>query len=118
MPSPATCRIASHRAISRLADVGQPRQVPDHPGVEQHARSGYLVGARAVLPIAAVITVLGMVLGLAARTAGFSPLAAAVMSATTFAGGAQFAAIAVFGDGGTIAAALATAVALNARYAL
>jgi predicted branched-subunit amino acid permease len=82
------------------------------------ATDGYREGARAVLPIAAVIAVLGVVLGYAAHAAGLSPLAAATMSATTFAGGAQFAAIAVIGDGGTLFAALATAAALNARYAL
>ncbi|MFL5604490.1 MAG: AzlC family ABC transporter permease [Gemmatimonadaceae bacterium] len=82
------------------------------------ARNRYVDGARAVLPLAAVIGVLGVVLGYSARVAGFSTLATAVMSATTFAGGAQFAAIAVLQSGGTVAAAVATAVALNARYAL
>jgi predicted branched-subunit amino acid permease len=87
--------------------------------IHRHAsRDAFLEGFRAVLPIAVVIAALGVLLGHAARMAGFSPLAAAVMSATTFAGGAQFAAIAVFGDGGSIAAAVGTAVAPNARYAL
>jgi 4-azaleucine resistance transporter AzlC len=39
------------------------------------------------------------------------------MSATTFAGSAQFAAVSVLGDGGTAAAAVAAALLLNARYA-
>ena len=90
-----------------------------HPALTTlETRDRYLDGARAVLPLAAVIGVLGVVLGYSARAAGFSTLAAVVMSGTTFAGGAQFAAIAVLQSGGTVAAAVATAVALNARYAL
>jgi predicted branched-subunit amino acid permease len=65
-----------------------------------------------------VIAVLGVLLGYSAKLAGFSPVAAATMSATTFAGGAQFAAVAVLQSGGTVATAVATAAALNARYAL
>jgi len=42
---------------------------------------------------------------------------AVVMSATTFAGSAQFAAASVLEAGGTIAAAILAAVFLNARYA-
>jgi len=40
-----------------------------------------------------------------------------VMSATTFAGSAQFAAASILGDGGRVAAAVAAALLLNARYA-
>jgi predicted branched-subunit amino acid permease len=43
-------------------------------------------------------------------------LAPIVMSATTFAGSAQFAAASVQDDGGSIAAAVVAAVLLNARY--
>lgn len=42
--------------------------------------------------------------------------AAVVMSATTFAGSAQFAAVSVLDAGGTVAAAVMAAVFLNARY--
>src|SRR5206468_662454 len=51
------------------------------------------------------------------RTAGMSFAAAAVMSATTFAGSAQFAATSILHTGGGAAAAIAAAVLLNARYA-
>jgi branched chain amino acid efflux pump len=44
-------------------------------------------------------------------------LAAVVMSATTFAGSAQFAVVSVLGAGGTAAAAIGAAVLLNGRYA-
>ena len=51
-----------------------------------------------------------------ARSAGFDPVASIVMSATTFAGSAQFAVVSVFAAGGTVVAAIAAAVLLNARY--
>jgi 4-azaleucine resistance transporter AzlC len=44
------------------------------------------------------------------------PVAPIVMSAVTFAGSAQFAAIQVLGVGGSVAAAVTAAVLLNARY--
>jgi 4-azaleucine resistance transporter AzlC len=44
-------------------------------------------------------------------------LAAVVMSATTFAGSAQVAAVSVLGAGGGVAAAVVAALLLNARYA-
>ena len=44
-------------------------------------------------------------------------LAPIVMSATTFGGSAQYAAISVLDSGGGAAAAIAAAVLLNARYA-
>ena len=43
-------------------------------------------------------------------------VAATVMSATTFAGSAQFGAVTVLDAGGTLVAAIAAAVFLNARY--
>jgi 4-azaleucine resistance transporter AzlC len=51
-----------------------------------------------------------------ARAAGFGWVAPIVMSATTFAGSAQFAAASILGDGGTVAAAVTAAILLNARY--
>ena len=44
-------------------------------------------------------------------------LAPIVMSATTFGGSAQFAAVSVLEDGGSVAAAVGAAVLLNLRYA-
>jgi len=52
-----------------------------------------------------------------AETAGMGAAAAIVMSGTTFAGAAQFAAASVLETGGTVAAAVVSAVLLNARYA-
>ena len=55
--------------------------------------------------------------GLLAESSGMSATAAVVFSATTFAGSAQFAAVSVLGAGGSVAAAVAAAALLNARYA-
>jgi 4-azaleucine resistance transporter AzlC len=62
------------------------------------------------------VALFGVSFGVLARSAGFDPLAAVVMSAITFAGSAQFAAISVLGAGGTLAAAIGAALLLNARY--
>ena len=59
----------------------------------------------------------GASFGLVARAAGMGVLAPLVMSATTFAGSAQFAVTSILGAGGGAAAAIAAAVLLNARYA-
>jgi 4-azaleucine resistance transporter AzlC len=58
----------------------------------------------------------GMSFGVLARAAGMDRLAALVMSATTFAGSAQFAVASILGAGGGLAAAVLTAVLLNLRY--
>jgi len=59
----------------------------------------------------------GISFGVFAEAAGFGAAAAVLMSATSFAGSAQFAAVSVLDTGGTLAAAIAAAVFLNARYA-
>jgi 4-azaleucine resistance transporter AzlC len=52
-----------------------------------------------------------------APQAGFGAVSAIVMSTTTFAGSAQLGAVSVLETGGGVAAAIAAAVLLNARYA-
>jgi 4-azaleucine resistance transporter AzlC len=76
----------------------------------------YRDGIRAILPLLPAIVVFGASFGALARAAGIDALAAVVMSATTFAGSAQFAVVSVLGAGGTAAAAIGAAVLLNARY--
>ena len=73
-------------------------------------------GVRAAIPIAPGPFVFGLSFGVLAESAGMGATAAVVMSATTFAGAAQFAAASVLDAGGTVAAAIAAAVFLNARY--
>ena len=61
--------------------------------------------------------IFGVSFGLLADAAGIGMAAAVVMSATTFAGSAQFAAASVLEGGGGVLAAVGAAVLLNARYA-
>jgi predicted branched-subunit amino acid permease len=77
----------------------------------------YRDGIRAILPLMPAIVAFGASFGVLARAAGVDALAALVMSATTFAGSAQFAIVSVLGAGGTAAAAIGAAVLLNGRYA-
>jgi 4-azaleucine resistance transporter AzlC len=58
----------------------------------------------------------GLSYGVLADATGFGAAAAVVMSATTFAGSAQFAAVSVLDAGGTVVAAILAAIFLNARY--
>jgi 4-azaleucine resistance transporter AzlC len=76
----------------------------------------YRDGFRAILPLMPAIVAFGASFGVLARAAGVDALAAVVMSATTFAGSAQFAVVSVLGAGGTAAAAIGAAVLLNGRY--
>ena len=73
-------------------------------------------GVRAALPLAPSPILFGLSFGVLAGAAGVGAVAAVVMSATTFAGAAQFAAASVLDVGGTVAAAVTAAVFLNARY--
>jgi 4-azaleucine resistance transporter AzlC len=59
----------------------------------------------------------GVSFGVLAGSAGMDALAATVMSATTFAGSAQFAVASILGASGGVAAAVLAATLLNARYA-
>jgi 4-azaleucine resistance transporter AzlC len=74
-------------------------------------------GVRLAVPLVPAAAALGASFGVLARTAHFGAAAAVLMSATTFAGSAQVAAVSVLGAGGGIAAAVVAALLLNARYA-
>lgn len=73
-------------------------------------------GVRAALPLAPGPLLFGLAFGVLADAAGMGAVAATAMSATTFAGSAQFGAVTVLDAGGTIVAAITAAVFLNARY--
>lgn len=79
--------------------------------------SRYRDGARAIAPIAVAAAAFAASFGILARAAGFDAVEAIVMSATTFAGSAQFAVVSTLETGGAVAAAIVAAVLLNARYA-
>jgi 4-azaleucine resistance transporter AzlC len=71
---------------------------------------------RAAIPLAPSPALFGLSFGVLAEAAGFGAVTTVVMSATTFAGSAQFAAVSVLDAGGTVTAAILAAVFLNARY--
>jgi 4-azaleucine resistance transporter AzlC len=79
--------------------------------------SQYRDGARKVAPIAVAAFAFALSFGVLAPTSGIETLEAIVMSATTFAGSAQFAAASILGVGGGVVSAIVAATLLNARYA-
>ncbi len=78
--------------------------------------TGYREGAKRIVALTPAALSFGAAFGVLAGAEILGAAAAIVMSATTFAGAAQFAAISVLEDGGTVAAAVAAAVLLNLRY--
>ena len=90
----------------RLRAVSEPADPP----------KGYREGARAAAPLALAVFGFGVSFGVLAKSAGMGYLAPIVMSATTFAGAAQFAAVSVLGTGGSVLSAIGAAVLLNSRY--
>ena len=70
-----------------------------------------------VAPVGVAAALFALSFGVLARAAGMGMAAPLVMSATTFAGSAQFAVASVLGSAGSAGAAIAAAVMLNARYA-
>jgi predicted branched-subunit amino acid permease len=86
-------------------------------GSEQQVRESTLLeGVRAGIPFAIAGGLLAASFGVVAQEAGLSPVAAIVMSAIVFAGSAQFAAVAIIGEGGTVGAAVAAAALMNSRF--
>ncbi|HVM25692.1 MAG TPA: AzlC family ABC transporter permease [Candidatus Limnocylindrales bacterium] len=85
----------------------------DSPPIRFELRRGVVTAA----PLAVAVGLFGVSFGvLAVTTAGFAAPAAVLMSMTTFAGSAQFAAASVMAAGGQTTAAIAAALLLNARY--
>jgi 4-azaleucine resistance transporter AzlC len=82
--------------------------------VDRKAR--LLDGVRAGVPIAVAGSLLSVSFGVVAQETGLSPTAAIVMSAIVFAGSAQFAAIAIIGQGGSALAAIVAAALMNSRF--
>ena len=76
----------------------------------------FRAGVRAGLPFAAAGGVVAVSFGVVATQAGLSPVSAIVMSAIVFAGSAQFAAIAIIGAGGGVAAAIGAGALMNSRF--
>jgi 4-azaleucine resistance transporter AzlC len=80
-------------------------------------RQAARAGAVTALPLAVAVSLFGVSFGvLSASTGGMGALPAVVMSASTFAGSAQFAAASIIAGGGQPIAAIVAALLLNARY--
>jgi 4-azaleucine resistance transporter AzlC len=77
----------------------------------------YRDGARRIAPIAVAAFAFALSFGVLARASGIHSVEAMVMSATTFAGSAQFAVASILGAAGGVASAIVAATLLNARYA-
>jgi 4-azaleucine resistance transporter AzlC len=73
-------------------------------------------GARAAVPFALAGFVVAISFGISARAAGMPAAAAIVMSAIMYAGAAQFAAVAILAQGGSVVAAVLAAMLMNGRY--
>src|SRR4051812_11093737 len=73
-------------------------------------------GARAGMPFAIAGSLLALSFGVVAQGAGMSAVAAIAMSAIVFAGSAQFTAIAILAQGGTVGAAVLAAALVNSRF--
>ncbi len=86
------------------------------PSDEQTPRERFRAGFAAAVPYAVAGFVLSMSFGVLARDAGFSAVQAIVMSAIVFAGSAQFTAIAILSQGGTVGAAVVAAALINSRF--
>ena len=81
-------------------------------------RAGCIKGAREILPLCTFVFVLAATFGVAARQAGLSITLASLMSAMVFAGGAQFAALALLGPPPAMVPLLLGTLAINARHLL
>ena len=77
----------------------------------------YRDGARRIAPIAVAAFAFAVSFGVLARASGIGAGETIVMSATVFAGSAQFAIVSILAVGGGIASAILAAILLNARYA-
>lgn len=82
------------------------------------ARHPVVEGALRALGLASGLAPLGLLFGAAAASAGFSPLAAVLLSALVFAGGAQFAAVGLSGAGASVLAVVLLVAVINSRYFL
>src|SRR4051812_26070431 len=95
------------RCIVRSDDLASPSRM---------SSESWRNGLRAGAPFAAAGFLLSLSFGVLARDAGFSALAAIVMSAIVFAGSAQFAAVSIVAAGGGVGAAVAAAALMNSRF--
>jgi 4-azaleucine resistance transporter AzlC len=84
--------------------------------VTAEQRRAWRAGLRAGAPVAVAAGLLALSFGVLAREAGMPSLAVAAFSVIVFAGSAQFAAIAILGQGAGVGAAVAAAAMMNSRF--
>lgn len=104
-PVAPSLRGVLERTLSRPASAGSDLR-----------RAGLIAGLRAGVPFAIAGGLLAVSFGVVAQDAGLSQVAAIAMSAIVYAGSSQFAAIAIFGQGGAVGAAIVAAALMNSRF--
>jgi predicted branched-subunit amino acid permease len=80
------------------------------------AAARFRAGMRAAVPFAIAGGLLALSFGVVGRGVGLTAGAAIARSAIVFAGSAQFAAVAILAQGGTVGAAVAAAAMMNSRF--
>lgn len=80
--------------------------------------AGMYRGARDMFSLSFFVVLFGIAFGVAAKAVGMSDMSAAIMSATLFAGAAQFAILEVWGEQIPLLPLFAITFAVNARYIL
>lgn len=83
---------------------------------QSHPRESFRVGVRLGVPYAMANSLVAITFGVLAREIGFSAFGAIATSVVVFAGGAQFAILAVISAGGTVPAAVGSAALVNSRF--
>lgn len=83
---------------------------------ERHPGESFRIGVRLGAPYGMANAFVALSFGVLATEIGFSAVGAILTAAIVFAGGAQFAMIAVIGSGGTIPAAVGSAALVNSRF--
>jgi branched chain amino acid efflux pump len=84
--------------------------------VNAEHRRAWRAGLRAGVPVAVAAGLLALSFGVLALEAGMPALAVVAFSVIVFAGSAQFAAIAILGQGAGVGAAVAAAAMMNSRF--
>jgi 4-azaleucine resistance transporter AzlC len=86
------------------------------PAATQRLSPTFRAGFRDAVPFAVAGFAVAISFGISATAAGMPAAAAIAMSAFVWAGAAQFAAVSILAQGGSVAAAVLAAVLMNARY--
>jgi 4-azaleucine resistance transporter AzlC len=111
MPSASPCGRSAGRPLPRR-DVAAAHAGRPVAGPPVSTRAPYL---RAALALGAAVGVFGITFGVLASAAGLSVGQAVAMSLLTFTGASQFAVVGVLATGGTVVAAVGSALLLAAR---